>query len=136
MCLECELDPALPYRTQGVLGFEESPVNVLTFIDKLDDSCNRTPLGILATAVRRHVSGANRTDIAVKLFGSYNQFLEMMGEVETRKKLKAISYHEAQKDATFNKLRNISHQFQSGLIDLFFKSDDKLTSLTQEFGVF
>ena len=53
-----------------------------------------------------------------------------------RRRLSELDYQKAQSDSEFNALRDAGHKFQEGLIDLFFKSDDKLTKLTQEYAIF
>ena len=136
MCLECELDPELPDRPPSKPESEGSKDKSFPYIQKLSQSTNRKPLEILACAVQRHAQQHKKSALAEKLFGSYDYFLSKLGDPEVRKNLSKLDYQQAQSDSEFNALRDAGQTFQEGLIDLFFKSDDRLTELTQEYAVF
>jgi hypothetical protein len=70
------------------------------------------------------------------LFGSYDRFLALLEDAGKRQYLKGLRPEAFGKDEVFRMARDISHEFQEGLIQLFFKSHDDLSKLTMKYGVF
>ena len=137
MCFECELhrpkaDPA--HNDLFAELFSEKKDSILPFIQQLMSFVNRTPLDILAEAVINYAPDSR--GLAERLFASYDSFLAKMDDKELRIRLEKLSYDEAKNDRDFNALREVGRQFQDGLVELFFRSDQELCKLTQEYAVF
>src|SRR5260370_40633266 len=92
-----------------------------------------TPLEILATFLLE-LNIDKRT--AVKLFSSYNEFLNLMNDTAKRDHLKKLRPDNIRGDRVFKEVRGYSHEFQDGLTDLFFNKNKELRKLTTFYGVF
>jgi hypothetical protein len=91
----------------------------------------RTPLEILASVLMRF---GHLDDTARRIFSSYDEFLGMLSNQEVRNRLKSLSPDHDQSDEIFRQIRELSHAFRDGLLELFF--DEKLSDLTKTYGVF
>ena len=58
------------------------------------------------------------------IFGSYNQWLLLMGTAKFRIKLSSLSHEEAKTDRAFQQVRDIGNEFAKGLRLLFFNRDE------------
>ncbi len=70
------------------------------------------------------------------LFDSYNQFLATLDNLESRARLKELTYEGAREDELFNNLRKASRSYQEGLRLLFFETDKELRRLAQIYAIF
>lgn len=72
-----------------------------------------------------------------KVFDNYDRFLGLLDDKGKREDLeRARSHEDLRQSAAWNEVREISHPFHEGLVDLFLRSHPKLASLTMEYGVF
>lgn len=92
-----------------------------------------TPLETIAEAMLRY-EVSSRT--AQRVFDSYDTFLEVLNDENKRESLKSLAPEQWQSDKLFNEMREVSHEYQKGLVDLFFNENDDLSGLMKEYGVF
>lgn len=93
-----------------------------------------TPLEILAETLNR---ASERDKIALKLFGSYDQFLGMLNDGAQRDHLGRLPRDDADKDGLYQSCRAMGHEFQDGLTKLFFGDAPMgYRELTEVYGVF
>lgn len=90
------------------------------------------PLELLARVVEQ----AGDDAIADEIFTSYDHFLEVLSNPDSRKKLKAVRFEDAVTDETFDDLRETSRTFRKGVTSLFFNRHPELPRLIRDFGVF
>jgi predicted nucleotidyltransferase len=129
ICLQCAIDPAAEAARQAV----RNGSGTAALLGYLEDRMAATPLNVLAGAV---LSLCVPTSVAKLLFGSYDRFLALLEDAGKRQYLKGLRPEAFGKDEVFRMARDISHEFQEGLIQLFFKSHDDLSKLTMKYGVF
>lgn len=91
-----------------------------------------TPLQIVARALLKY----GKEDTGKCIMGSHDWFLGLLNDEEKRKHLSSLSATEAYEDDVFNECRTKSHEFQSGLTDLFFSDHKELSEFTKMYGVF
>lgn len=91
-----------------------------------------TPLEVLAYAVRQYDIP---THVANSLFHSYDVFLSMLNDEQTRERLETLRAEEASGDSVFGQVRDISRDFQTALDAIFFDSGS-IGPLTKKYGVF
>jgi hypothetical protein len=124
-CFACQLDPPRPDSVQTLFGVEkdESPK---PYIDLAVDFARTPPLEYLAAFVLAFVADEKRRNlISSKIFGSYNEWLGIIGDKTLRAQLSKLSHVEALNDPCFNgKIRELSKEFASGLKLLFFNRDE------------
>ena len=103
----------------------------------------KTPLEIVALVLLHlHEHGAPRSrsmvlETASKILGAYDGFLGILADQEKRKHLETLDPCSIDGDSLFNEGRKLSHDFNSGIIELFFRlNSDKLAWLTEQYGVF
>jgi predicted nucleotidyltransferase len=131
-CLGCKLRPPRPVG--AVPATQTQGDYTATLANHLLSFVNRTPLEVLAWGCREF--GAS-PDAVRKLFGSYNAFLEILSNKESRKRLEDLHPKQAIEDEGFIMTRRIGDDFQAGLSDLFFRSQDReLIEAVQRYGVF
>lgn len=122
-CFACQLTP--PQKTEVTLFGEEEDVSPKPYVDLAVDFAKTTPLDYLAAFVRAYVTeDEKRQLIARKLFGSYDEWLRVLGDPDIRKELTGLSHEDAPGNPVFNeKIRDLSKEFASGLKLLFFGRD-------------
>ncbi|MCA9046587.1 MAG: hypothetical protein KDA69_19825 [Planctomycetaceae bacterium] len=91
-----------------------------------------SPAEIVATAC----INAQLDDLAVDLFTHYDQFLEMIGTVSTRKHLEELKQEDHAEDDTFQEFRQNSHRFQGVLESMFFDPVSPFSARTRKYGLF
>lgn len=128
-CFSCEL------RLPDVTGLRppDLPPADAVCIDCLRRFLRQTPLEILAGTLLKL---GNDDDLATSLFGSYDEFLDILSDARLRKHLDELDPRTQYEDETFLKARKLTHQFRDALLELFFERDKKLSSLTKVYGVF
>jgi hypothetical protein len=128
ICFSCHLDTKLRAKISTV-----SPeINLAHLENHIWDYVTRTPLDILAAAVREHRVG---NEVAAKLFSAYDRFIAMMSDKQIREHLKELKAEESRKDEIFSRVQTISGEFEEALHNIFFKNEI-LAPLTQKYGVF
>ena len=91
-----------------------------------------TPLELLARAVLQ----SEDDSVGDAIFSSYDHFLKVLSDPETRRNLEAVHFENALDDPTYADLRDASHRFREGVTRLFFDAHPKLPRLIRDFGVF
>ena len=126
MCFNCALHSSS--------GFEDRVPRraVPRHLQYLISMSKNMPLEILASALLSYQAS---DETSCKIFTAYDRFLGMLDDTNTRKKLEGLSAEAAATSSTFTKVREISHDFQDGLTELFFKTR-KLKPLMLQYGVF
>ncbi len=129
-CFACHLDPPSGRRSSqpDLFSFsqdpEPDPASAAPFIAAGEAFAGTAPLEYLAAFVDAFVSEADkRQAISWRLFGTYNSWLELLGEEEKRKQLESLSHDQAADDPVFQEIRSMSRRFSSGLQFLFFDRD-------------
>lgn len=92
----------------------------------------RTPLEILASTL---CSFEGLDDLAKQLFDSYDGFLGLLAEPETRNRLEKLPPDHYRDDEVYQRARVLTHAFRDGLQSLFFDRKP-LAELTRFYGVF
>lgn len=64
------------------------------------------------------------------------QFLQRLDKADIRNHLESLPAHQVYHDQQFLELRDISHQFQEALDEVFFRVDTDLREFTLRYGVF
>lgn len=90
------------------------------------------PLELLA----RIALEANDDDVADAIFTSYDGFLAVLADPESRSRLEAVRFDHALDEPAYAGLRNISQRFRDGVTRLFFDAHPRLPSLIRDFGLF
>ena len=91
-----------------------------------------TPLEVLEKSVRSCDVSEN---VARDLFGTYGEFLTLLGDEKTRQDLAELRAKDSRTDATFKRVREISETFEKALDAMFFENPI-LAPLTRKYGVF
>jgi hypothetical protein len=93
-----------------------------------------TPLDLLAQAF---LSSASLRDAAAAVFGSYNEFLELLSDASRRKHLGALTSEQAETDGQWERVRELGKTFQAGLDQLFLRDrSTRYPELIEAYGVF
>jgi hypothetical protein len=129
-CFSCHLDPPTSRRDAqpDLFSFLESaeplPTCAAPFIAAGEAFAETPPLEYLAAFVDAFVSDLDkRRAISCRLFGTYNGWLELLGDDVRRKQLETLSHDRAGDDPVFQEIRRMSRRFSSGLQFLFFDRD-------------
>lgn len=116
------------------LRSDAGKVIVENLVDFLWERVRLTPLDHLAEAI---ITLGVKDETALLIFDAYNQFIGLLQDKATRDHLENLPLDDALgADPTFKVARDVAQQFQLGLNQLFFKENDRLTELTQQYGVF
>jgi len=91
-----------------------------------------SPLELLA----RVVLETKNDKIADLVFSSYDHFLDVLADPDSREQLQAVQFADATTDKTYDDLRETSRRFRDGVTQLFFDKHPKLPQLIRDFGVF
>jgi hypothetical protein len=91
----------------------------------------RPPLESLAIIVETYASCL--TD---DIFDSYDSFLALLHDEGKRKLLEQLAPEEAYGDEVFLRARQLAADFDDALIKMLFSTNEKITQLTQKYGVF
>lgn len=128
-CFSCELQ--LP----DITGARPSdfPQADAICIDCLRRFLRQTPLEILAGTL---LNLDKADDLAMRLFGSYDEFLGILSDAKLRKHLDDLDAQIQYGDEVFLRARELTHRFRDALLDLFFERNQKLSALTKMYGVF
>lgn len=129
VCLHCELSEAAQPARQAM----RSDGSNAPLVEYLESRFARTPLENVAAAVSLTPSPGL---ISKPIFENYDRFLAILDDPEKRDHLKKLRPEAFTEDALFTEVRKMSHAFQDGLVQLFFKSGKRLADLTMRYGVF
>ncbi len=131
-CFDCELDPP-PHKGKAI----SSEYKVDDFINSAMEFAKTPPLEYLARFIDSHVKEENKRRAVIgDVFGSYNEWLTIIGNPDARSSLERLKPAEAGDDSCFKKVRDQSKQFSRGLKFLFFNrvSDtDPIANLSLEY---
>ena len=112
-CFDCYLRH--PVRAHGKMTSGAQP-----FIQYALQFTKTPPLEYLASFIKRNIANKRkRIQVARRVFGSYNQWLLLMNDKETRKALNKLSHSQAPKNLHFERIRDIGSTFAQGLRELF-----------------
>ena len=128
-CFSCLHDPTPALRELSV-GTDQ-PIDPL--VNHLKRYVNSTPLEILAHSVFVY---AVPDGTSKKLFDSYDLFLDKLNDSEVRKHLRELKSERAEASSVFQTMRDLSHEFQDALTELFFRRIKSLSTLIETYGVF
>lgn len=93
----------------------------------------KTPLALLGDAMM----SAGDINAAKDVFSAYDLFLEILSDENARDRLAMIEFGSEVVDSPdFKKIREISHQFQSGLDKLFFADENEFSTFIRTYAVF
>jgi hypothetical protein len=93
----------------------------------------RRPLDIVAGVLLRY---PHLDEAAKKIFDSYNGFLGILADDQSRGHLESLTEDLADKDEIYQQARLFSHSFRDGLLAFFFDPESELDSMTKNYGVF
>jgi hypothetical protein len=82
---------------------------------------------------------SKRHKVSLRIFDSYNRWLEIIGDNDKRRALEKMSHLEAGRDKTFQEIRTLGSEFAKGLKLLFFNRDsdtDPIANLSLEYAAF
>ncbi|MGA2510475.1 MAG: nucleotidyltransferase domain-containing protein [Candidatus Acidiferrales bacterium] len=128
-CFSCLHDPSPALKELKVGGGEA----IEPLVNHLKRYVNSTPLEIVAHSLLIYsVPG----DTSRKLFDSYDSFLNHLNDPNVRADLKELKSEAAESSGTFQTMRNISHDFQDALTEVFFETNQDLFKLIKTYGVF
>ena len=133
-CFDCvlhprDIDAASPSPDEAQMGW-------LSVQEQLLENIEYTPLEMLAAAVDRYsATDETKRNLACKLLDPYDKFIGLMNDKSARDELKNLD-RDGDSNDIFQQGRQLGHDFQQGLLELFFETDSALTKATQEYGVF
>jgi hypothetical protein len=78
-----------------------------------------------------HLEGA-----ALKIIGSYNDYLGILSDEGKRKHLETLTEGDAAKDDIYQEARHLTHTFRDGLLAFFFDAKSEMDILSKTYGVF
>lgn len=130
MCFSCEFDRPRPLD----VGDESSAPDPHDIVEHLWEYSKKTSLEIVAHTLLLY---PQLDDVARKLFGAYNEYLELLDDENSRKRLKELARSEVGSDKTYQRVRELSLMFQDSLTTIFLEEDSTpLLELTKTYGVF
>lgn len=94
---------------------------------------SRPPLEVVADEL---VLNNVPRQVCKDIFSSYNEFLSILNDEELRTSLENLPRNIAEKSDLFQRVRGLSNQFQSGLIDWLFNPENPTFQLVREYGLF
>jgi predicted nucleotidyltransferase len=130
-CFFCDLDESASDARQALQPPNREVSLLLTY---LEDQFAMSPLESVAKAC---LDLNIRPETALSLFNSYNAFLAVLDDDEKRGELaRAQSHEDLRTSMAWKEVRELTKPFHEALVTLFLKEDERLTSLTMEYGIF
>ena len=129
-CFFCHLDPEAAEARDALAAPQNDASKLLTY---LESQLTQVPLELLAQAASRPKIDKST---AKKLFDSYNQFLAALDDRDKREELESLREPQLSTSKAWQEIRQISRDFHSALLDLFFGEDAELKRLSVEYAVF
>lgn len=128
-CYRCHLD-YLPEERSAIFGDADRHKEVVEHMEKV---FRETPLDIVAGVLLGYT---HLETAAKKIFDSYDGFLGLLADDQSRAHLEALTEEQAEDDETYQRARGFSHIFRDGLLEFFFDPKSELDNLTKNYGVF
>jgi predicted nucleotidyltransferase len=125
LCFSVNLHPSEDLKVKAT----SSDDYTRTLVSHLLRSIGITPLELVARSLATQYDPATTSLI----FDTYDEFLSILEN--ERGHLKKLTARDSRQDSVFNRIRDISHDFQKGLSKLFFERPD-LQGLVHKYGVF
>lgn len=125
-CFSCDLEEVLTEDTKG-----QKAAGIL--LEHLEGRFSLPPLDMAAISL---LELPELDDSARTLFGAYNDFLALLNDDTKRTRLENIAPTDANDDPFYDEARGLSRDFQAGLDGIFFGKHERLSRLTQIYGVF
>ena len=128
-CYRCHLD----YSPEGRKAIFSDPDRHKEVVEHLGMVFRETPLEIVAEVLLRY---PHLDDAAKKIFSSYDEFLSILVDDQSRGHLESLTESEADANEVYQQARRLSHSFRDGLLTFFFDPNSDLEALTKNYGVF
>jgi predicted nucleotidyltransferase len=128
VCFSANLDQEL----QNKISTDSNSDIKLPLVQHIRDSLKLTPLEILAKSIEQYEVPQS---IGEELFGSYQEFLEIIDDKVSRDALDKLRASDSRTDPTFKRIRSVSEAFEHALDNIFFENK-LIAPLTREYGVF
>jgi hypothetical protein len=112
------------------------PSAILALIDRIQQSTQLAPLDALARALLRADGWAGAEAAARDIFCSYDAFLGIINKEESRDELARLDFNQAAVNPTFQNIRQLSVQFETGLNAYFWDGPEKVKILTRKYAIF
>jgi hypothetical protein len=128
-CYRCHLD----FSQHDRRVIFEDPDRRKEVVEHMEAVFRETPLDIVAGVLLRY---PHLDEAAKKIFDSYNGFLGILADDESRGHLESLAEDHADNDEIYQRARQFSHLFRDGLLDFFFDTKSELDSITKNYGVF
>ena len=128
-CYRCHLD----YTPDERLTLFKDKTRREEVIEHLEQVFSATPLEIVASVLLRN---PQLNESALKILGSYDEFVGILSAKENRDDLEALTEQAAETNELYQHVRHLSHTFRDGLLEFFFDSESEMESLTKNYGVF
>jgi hypothetical protein len=126
----CALDPDA-HEAQEELRQSRTVSNLTAYFT---EQLTLTPLEVLAKFCETLQIDAATVD---QIFGNYDRFLAILNDPSKRDDLaRATSHEDLRQSSAWADIRDISHPFHAGLVNLFLRNHPELAQLTMEYGVF
>lgn len=107
--------------------------NSQLLIEHLRSVLSRTPLEILASRLTQY---PNLLMATKRLFDSYDKFLALLADKDSRDHLQELSIDDLEQDSVYQQARSIRRDFRDALHELFLSPQSELYNLTIRYGVF
>lgn len=128
LCFNFELNPPADYNEIRSDAANMPPRLADFFLREM----RLTPIDLISQELLR----TDRAEVTEDIMDSYDAFLALIDEKESRGHLEKLKFDEAGDDEVFRKVRDMSHRFQQGLTALFMDGDETLRKLVVKYGVF
>ncbi len=130
-CFQLALDKALAEELRG----RDTPGSgaVEARVDHFRSLLAKPPLEILAAHLLKH---DHLERAAKQILTAYDRFLQALSDPNERGRLEKMKETKRHRDPLYRELRDCSHSFRDGLIEVFFDEKSGLLNLTKMYGVF
>jgi predicted nucleotidyltransferase len=132
-CFSLALDKAAAEKLRSGEPSSSGNAGVEKRVEHFKRLLEKPPLEILAAHLIDH---QHLNDAAKKIFNAYDRFLGALANVKHRGHLEELNENVRQDDALYREVRQATHEFREGLIEVFFDEKSGLADLTKSYGVF
>lgn len=123
-------------RSDKKEDLSSDPSAILALIDRIQQSTQLAPQEALARALLRADDWAGAEAAARDIFCSYDAFLGIINNEESRDELARLDFNQAAVNPTFQRIRQLSVQFETGLNAYFWDGPEKVKILTRKYAIF